>query len=393
MITSKIAKHANTAYPVIFYLFLFFSSIFCIATRVNNLFHLTLILFVLSLCNRHHLNTLLENSRGKGLTFIAIIIFAVYFALSNLWGGTAANLTSTLTHGTYLFFYVLILGSLLENTKSRQIALLSIVAGISVLCLYSMATDSSQILQLRTLSASNPGPTNVIDLAGYCGVGIFIAAMLMKEQKQPLYWIPILILLSMMMLTQSRGPLISCAIAFLFTLHAKLLTPRNITAAAILVLIFAALLVFTPAGDLLLGRFEALGTQSGLRLSIWQHTLQEVASSIWLGRGFVFDLDFINYSGEHITTTHSVYLGALLKGGIVGLITLGFVILCGLVFASKKYFKDKRYETALFIYALIFMSSQGMFIISNPRESWILFWLPLTIVISNSLPKNLFYTR
>jgi len=393
MITSKIAKHANTAYPVIFYLFLFFSSIFCIATRVNNLFHLTLILFVLSLCNRHHLNTLLENSRGKGLTFIAIIIFAVYFALSNLWGGTATNLTSTLTHGTYLFFYVLILGSLLENTKSRQIALLSIVAGISVLCLYSMATDSSQILQLRTLSASNPGPTNVIDLAGYCGVGIFIAAMLMKEQKQPLYWIPILILLSMMMLTQSRGPLISCAIAFLFTLHAKLLTPRNITAAAILALIFAALLVFTPAGDLLLGRFEALGTQSGLRLSIWQHTLQEVASSIWLGRGFAFDLDFINYSGEHITTTHSVYLGALLKGGIVGLITLGFVILCGLVFASKKYFKDKRYETALFIYALIFMSSQGMFIISNPRESWILFWLPLTVVISNSLPKNLFYTR
>lgn len=393
MITSKIAKHANTAYPVIFYLFLFFSSIFCIATRVNNLFHLTLILFVLSLCNRHHLNTLLENSRGKGLTFIAIIIFAVYFALSNLWGGTPTNLTSTLTHGTYIFFYVLILGSLLENTKSRQIALLSIVAGISVLCLYSMATDTSQILQLRTLSASNPGPTNVIDLAGYCGVGIFIAAMLMKEQKQPLYWIPILILLSMMMLTQSRGPLISCAIAFLFTLHAKLLTPRNITAAAILVLIFAALLVFTPAGDLLLGRFEALGTQSGLRLSIWQHTLQEVASSLWLGRGFVFDLDFINYSGEHITTTHSVYLGALLKGGIVGLITLGFVILCGLVFASKKYFKDKRYETALFIYALIFMSSQGMFIISNPRESWILFWLPLTIVISNSLPKNLFYTR
>lgn len=393
MITSKIAKHANTAYPVIFYLFLFFSSIFCIATRVNNLFHLTLILFVLSLCNRHHLNTLLENSRGKGLTFITIIIFAVYFALSNLWGGTATNLTSTLTHGTYLFFYVLILGSLLENTKSRQIALLSIVAGISVLCLYSMATDSSQILQLRTLSASNPGPTNVIDLAGYCGVGIFIAAMLMKEQKQSLYWIPILILLSMMMLTQSRGPLISCAIAFLFTLHAKLLTPRNITAAAILVLIFAALLVFTPAGDLLLGRFEALGTQSGLRLSIWQHTLQEVASSIWLGRGFAFDLDFINYSGEHITTTHSVYLGALLKGGIIGLITLGLVILSGLVFAIKKYVKDKRYETALFIYALIFMASQGMFIISNPRESWILFWLPLTIVISNSLPKNLFYTR
>jgi len=393
MITSKIAKHANTAYPVIFYLFLFFSSIFCIATRVNNLFHLTLILFVLSLCNRHHLNTLLENSRGKGLTFIAIIIFAVYFAMSNVWGGATTLLTSTLTHGAYLFFYVLILGSLLENTKSRQIALLSIVAGITLLCLYSMATDTGQIMALRTLSASNPGPTNVIDLAGYCGVGILIAAMLMKEQKQPLYWIPIVILLVMMVLTQSRGPMISLAIAFLFTLHSRLLTARNISICAIIAVIFAGLFFFTPVGDLLLSRFEALGTQSGLRFSIWQHTLQEVSSHWWLGRGFTFDLDFINYSGEHITTTHSVYLGALLKGGIIGLITLGLVILCGLVFAIKKYFKDKRYDTALFIYALFFMSSQGMFIISNPRESWILFWLPLTIVISNSLPKNLFYTR
>ncbi|WP_437889121.1 O-antigen ligase family protein [Phytobacter sp. V91] len=393
MITSRIAKHANTAYPVIFYLFLFFSAIFCISTRANNLFHLTLILFVLSLSHRHNLNLLLQNSRGKGLTFLAIIIFALYFAMSNLWSGSPTTFTSTLTHGTYLLFYVLIMSTLLENTKSRHIALFSVVAGICVLSLYTMATDTSQIMELRTLSASNPGPTNVIDLAGYCGVGILIAGMLMQEQKQPLYWIPIVILLVMMVLTQSRGPMISLAIAFLFTLHSRLLTTRNISICAIIAVIFAGLFIFTPVGDLLLARFEALGTQSGLRLSIWQHTLQEVSSHWWLGRGFTFDLDFLNYSGEHITTTHSVYLGTLLKGGIVGLFTFIIVIVCGLVFAIRKHFKDKRFESALFIYALIFISSQGMFIISNPRESWILFWLPLAIVISNSLPKNIFYTR
>lgn len=68
------------------------------------------------------------------------------------------------------------------------------------------------------------------------------------------------------------------------------------------------------------------------------------------------------------------------------------IIFCGLAFAIGKYVKDKRYEAALFIFALIFMSSQGMFIISNPRESWVLFWLPLAVVISHSKPKNLFYT-
>ncbi len=44
----------------------------------------------------------------------------------------------------------------------------------------------------------------------------------------------------------------------------------------------------------------------------------EIADQPWLGRGFGYELNFINYSGEHITTTHSVYLGSLLKGGIIG---------------------------------------------------------------------------
>ena len=119
-------------------------------------------------------------------------------------------------------------------------------------------------------------------------------------------------------------------------------------------------------------------------MSIWRHTLQEVASQPWLGRGFDYELNFTNYSGEHITTTHSVYLGALLKGGIIGLALLLAVIAGGLWQAWRKQ-QDGRYGLAIFIYALIFMASQGMFIISNPRESWPLFWLPLGIALSGSL--------
>ena len=109
-----------------------------------------------------------------------------------------------------------------------------------------------------------------------------------------------------------------------------------------------------------------------------------MASQPWLGRGFDYELNFTNYSGEHITTTHSVYLGALLKGGIIGLALLLAVIAGGLWQAWRKQ-QDGRYGLAIFIYALIFMASQGMFIISNPRESWPLFWLPLGIALSGGL--------
>ncbi|MCL0268730.1 O-antigen ligase domain-containing protein, partial [Klebsiella pneumoniae] len=43
---------------------------------------------------------------------------------------------------------------------------------------------------------------------------------------------------------------------------------------------------------------------------------------------------------------------------------------------------------AILFYALVFMASQGMFIISNPRETWVLFWLPLGIALSKGLAEK-----
>ncbi|PLP10537.1 polymerase, partial [Klebsiella pneumoniae] len=47
-----------------------------------------------------------------------------------------------------------------------------------------------------------------------------------------------------------------------------------------------------------------------------------------------------------------------------------------------------RYSLAILFYALVFMASQGMFIISNPRETWVLFWLPLGIALSKGLAEK-----
>jgi O-antigen ligase len=107
-------------------------------------------------------------------------------------------------------------------------------------------------------------------------------------------------------------------------------TRRNLAIVATLAVVLGLVFFLTPVGDLLLARFEEMGTQSGLRFSIWRHTLAEIADHPWLGRGFDYGLEFINYSGEHITTTHSVYLGSLLKGGIIGLLLLLAVIASGL---------------------------------------------------------------
>ncbi|STT82450.1 polymerase [Klebsiella pneumoniae] len=81
-------------------------------------------------------------------------------------------------------------------------------------------------------------------------------------------------------------------------------------------------------------------------------------------------------------------MGALLKGGIVGLLLLLAIIACGLWQAWRKRHTDSRYSLAILFYALVFMASQGMFIISNPRETWVLFWLPLGIALSKGVAEK-----
>jgi O-antigen ligase len=385
MSTLKKNNYARQGYTVVFPLFLFFSAIFCMSTRANNLLHLSILLLLLSLFRQENRQALAEIFREQWQTWALLVVFFVYFALSNIWGKTPQHIDSPLTHGIYLIFYLLLMLTLLEQPHTRRLALLSVVGGITVLSLWTMIVDHTLVLTVRQVSAENPGPTNVIDLAGYCGVGILISAMLLKEKGSHLLYIPIAIMLVMLLLTQSRGPLIALALALCCTLHLQVFTRRNLLAAIALVIVVALVFMLTPVGDMLLERFEELGTQSGLRLSIWHHTLMEVAGQPWLGRGIGYELNFINYSTEHITTTHSVYFGALLKGGIIGLLLLLAVIACGLWRAWRKRRDDSRYGLAMLMFALVFMASQGMFIISNPRETWILFWLPMAIALSKSL--------
>ncbi|MOA04807.1 O-Antigen ligase [compost metagenome] len=129
--------------------------------------------------------------------------------------------------------------------------------------------------------------------------------------------------------------------------------------------------------------------QSFLRFSIWLHTFDLVSQAPYFGYGFNSELAFTNYSGENITTTHSLYLGSLLKGGLVGLGMLFAVLGYGCILTLRRRHNGMRLEAALFIFMLLFYTSQGMFIVGNPSESWYLFWFPLGVIMSTRLKSHL----
>ena len=132
---------------------------------------------------------------------------------------------------------------LLRDGRTRRLAMLAVVGGITVsLSLWTLIIDHTLVLTERAVSPENPGPTNVIDLAGYCGIGILICGMLLKE-KPASHWLylPVVIMLVMLLLTQSRGPIIALVLAVGCTLHLHAFTRRNLLIAAALAVLVALL--------------------------------------------------------------------------------------------------------------------------------------------------------
>ncbi|CAH5482486.1 MULTISPECIES: O-antigen ligase family protein [Serratia] len=384
---SSNAFQPRQLYVVFLFLFSFFSAIFCGYTKVNNLFHLAAIFFTIALYRNADLRLTFslnhEVRRGLGLTAAMLC----YFAFSNLWSNDPANIESTLTHSVYLLLYLTMLISVLNGAK-RDLLFTVITLGLTLLCLYSLVFDHQEILVSRQVSKSNPGPGNVIDLAGLAGIGIFLSLIVFREKRRLVILAVIPILLGTMLLTQSRGPMISLFIALLITQSYRHLKLKHAAYFLIALVAVSTVILSSEIGQLLLTRFEEMYTQSSLRLSIWRHIFELVGQSPYFGYGFNYELSFTNYSGEYIRTTHSLYWGALLKGGIVGLALLMAVLSYSALLALRRMRDGMRLEAALFIFILLFYTSQGMFVVGNPSESWYLFWFPLAVIMTTRVKPN-----
>ena len=203
------------------------------STRTNNLLHLSILLLLLSLVRQENRQALAGVLREHWQTWTLLAAFFIYYALSNVWGHTPQHIDSPITHGVYLTGYLLLMTMLLRDGRTRRLAMLAVVGGITVLSLWTLIIDHTLVLTERAVSPENPGPTNVIDLAGYCGIGILICGMLLKEKASHWLYLPVVIMLVMLLLTQSRGPIIALVLAVGCTLHLHVFTRRNLLIAVI----------------------------------------------------------------------------------------------------------------------------------------------------------------
>lgn len=374
-------------YP--FVLFMFLSMIFCGVSRVNILFHITLALFIITMIINSETRTRFINDRDFLPALGMTGAFLLYFSLSNLWA-ESSHLSSAISHSFYLFIFLCLYRQCELQERKKYIIGAAYLGIVALTILTLIYVNKEHIFQNRLSRAFPFSPDNVIDLGGYMALGILLSAILVRETRNYWFYIPVPLLLVCLILTQSRGPFLSMIVAAIVAFLCKPKWNFKLLAGSLIVLLaIGSILYFSGFFDIFIKRAEESSRAGSVRFGIWQHAFEVAKQKIIFGWGFNKELEFINGYGQPVTTTHSLYLATFLKGGVVGLLLLLSMIL----FAGRQCLRhlaaNHKAEIAVIVFALMFYVTQGMFVISNPREYWVLFWLPLAIIFSTPVKTAL----
>ncbi len=126
------------------------------STRTNNLLHLSILLLLLSLVRQENRQALAGVLREQWQTWTLLAAFFIYYALSNVWGHTPQHIDSPITHGVYLTGYLLLMTMLLRDGRTRRLAMLAVVGGITVLSLWTLIIDHTLVLTEHERSPREP---------------------------------------------------------------------------------------------------------------------------------------------------------------------------------------------------------------------------------------------
>lgn len=385
MFNSTILKENKIIHLIASVLFLtFLACTFVLdGSKYKTIFYITLPIPSLLL-----LREVIEYRKEELKILLFLTITLLYFSLSTLWShepDLIDNLKNSL-----LIFLLLVLSIEYCKTISyeKTVDILFYFTSLSTaVFLITLFYKNNFNLPINTrlnlssifdLSENNPISSGVI-----LGVTILLSIEALKNSskiKTLLALITIISALTLLILTKSRGPLISLAI----TSTLLLLVQRNTRTTVLILSAYTATLILIVSTSLYEIMIQRLN-QPNYRLDIWQETLSMMKES-WLfglGLGGKAGISIGSGSLSGFTHSHSFMLESFRTGGIVGfLIFSSFII-------TISYQSIKNNENRLFFTWLIFgmlcLLTNGRFPLMRPSIEWFCFWIPLFLWYGYSL--------
>jgi hypothetical protein len=201
-----------------------------------------------------------------------------------------------------------------------------------------------------------------------------------NRRNTTMYAAIFLVAISTVLMTQSRGPLLSL-IAALLVGEA---TSRNWR--TLILLVAAPLLYVSLSMSFGIDALNLFQRGDSYRMEIWMQVLERVRTDMWFGLGLAAETDFVMADGRILHNPHSAFMATLLYGGIVGTVALIAMLLAAFYQAVIDYFRTDDFTlAALMIFVFFSILPHGTNLVAHPKPLWLYIWLPIALAGSREL--------
>lgn len=197
-----------------------------------------------------------------------------------------------------------------------------------------------------------------------------------------------LVLILVIFLTQSRGPLLAMGAGIGAVLIARR-HYRLLGAGAVAAILLGALVFATPLHT----KIPALNRADTGRLAVWEQSIDNIEDSPVFGHGvgakFLYKYKNRNNMIETASHPHSLYFGTLVQGGAVGLALLLTILAVALITAGRLARQTGESWPLAALSACCFLGLYdfgGAYM--NMNAVWLSLWFQIALITSMAKPQN-----
>ncbi|MEP0202919.1 MAG: O-antigen ligase family protein [Halioglobus sp.] len=232
---------------------------------------------------------------------------------------------------------------------------------------------------------NNPFPSSRLELLGVmsqtnnaaCVYGLFTVLACHyffttpTKQAKLSYIVTAAILLSVVLLTQSRTALAATSLGILAIVGYRALWVPAIALGLNWALMAANSTLWTDRV-----------TTFSFRPGIWRQTIADMQGHWLLGRGSLVDPEVSAYE-QVFNHAHNGYLATLRDGGLIG-ITLLIIVLGLAAFKGLQLYRhaQERIYLSLLLYGMTCIAMDFDRLLVHPNELWLFFWAPIALIMT-----------
>ena len=258
----------------------------------------------------------------------------------------------------------------MDYLAHRSLWLAAAAALVSIIVWYSNHPfPSSRVITLGVMHHENKAA---------CAYGLFLLLSVYYlftksgRHNKLRYGCIALVLLALVLLTQSRTALAAVSVGLLVLVGYRALWGLALASAASWALV---------ASNSKLWWHRV--TEFSFRPGIWQQVLADMEGHWWFGHGYLLDPKVAAYD-KVFDHAHNGYLATLRDGGILGLTLLLAMLAVAVAWAWRlNALRGERIYLALILYAMTCIVMDYDRLLVHPKELWLFFWLAIGLTMAS----------